>query len=118
TGVLVAPRDCVAVAVAAVKVFIRHGNRTDRKRARLKYLLDEWGFDRFLTETEKELGRPLRRVSNEAYVLPSPCDRWSHLGVHPQKQEGRFYLGLVLPVGRLTVEQLRGLARITDRYGS
>lgn len=118
TGVLVAPEDCVAVAAAAVWVFIRHGDRTDRKKARLKYLLDSWGFEKFLTETEKELGRPLRRVASDRYELAGTPDRWAHVGLHPQKQEGRFYVGVVLPVGRLTADQLRGLGRIADRYGS
>jgi ferredoxin-nitrite reductase len=118
TGVLVTPEECLSVTTALVKVFIRHGDRTDRKKARLKYLLDAWGFDRFLAETEKELGRPLRRVAADGYELPEPPDRWAHVGVHPQKQEGRFYVGVVLPVGRLTAAQLRGLARLTERYGS
>ncbi len=118
TGVLVPPDECVAVAAAAVRVFIRHGDRTDRKQARLKYLLDAWGFEKFLAETEQELGRPLRRVSPDRYELPDAPDRWAHVGVHPQTQPGRFYVGVVLPVGRLTAEQLRGLARIADRYGS
>jgi len=118
TGVLVAPEECVAVAAAAVRVFIRHGDRTDRKKARLKYLLDDWGFEKFLAETEKELGRPLRRVESDRYELAGAPDRWAHVGVHPQKQEGRFYVGVVLPVGRLSADQLRGLGRIADRYGS
>lgn len=118
TGVLVTPQECVAVAAAAVKVFIRHGDRADRKKARLKYLLDAWGFEKFLAETEKEVGRPLRRVAADRYEMPEAPNRWAHVGVHPQKQEGRFYVGVMLPVGRLTADQLRGLASIADRYGS
>ena len=48
TGVLVKPEDAVAVADAIVRVFIDHGDRTDRKKARLKYVLDAWGFEKFL----------------------------------------------------------------------
>lgn len=118
TGVLVPPGECVAVASAALKIFIRHGDRTDRKKARLKYLLDAWGFEKFITETEKELGRPLLRADEPSYQLASDIDRWGHVGVHSQKQEGRCYIGVVLPVGRLTADQLQGLARISDRFGS
>ncbi len=118
TGVLVTPGECVAVAAAAVRVFIKHGDRTDRRKARLKYLLDTWGFEKFLEEVEKEVGRPLRRVPSELYRLPVAPDRWAHVGVHHQKQEGRCYIGVVLPVGRLSNKQLRGLAGIADRYGS
>ncbi len=61
TGVLLKPDECVAVAGAVVRVFARHGDRTDRKKARLKSILDSWGFPRFTEEVEKEWGQPLRR---------------------------------------------------------
>ena len=66
TGVLVKPEDAVAVADAIVRVFIDHGDRTDRKKARLKYVLDAWGFEKFLAEVEAKLGRPLTRVPQRA----------------------------------------------------
>ena len=50
------------VAGAVVRVFIDHGDRTDRKKARLKYVLDRMGRDEFLKEVEKEYGAPLRRA--------------------------------------------------------
>ena len=60
------------MAAAIVRVFIRHGDRTDRKKARLKYVLDAWGFDRFLAEVEKEYGAPLREVSTRPLRAPEP----------------------------------------------
>ena len=48
TGVVLRPGDAVAVADAIVRVYIDNGNRTDRNKARLKYLLDDWGFARFV----------------------------------------------------------------------
>ena len=56
-GVYVKPEEAVAVADAIVRVFIDHGDRTDRKKARLKYVLDAWGLDKFLAEVEAKLGR-------------------------------------------------------------
>ena len=118
TGVLLKPEECVPVAAAIVRVFIDHGDRTDRKKARLKYVLDAWGFDKFLAESEKELGRPLRRA-DLARCTPAPADdRWAHVGFHPQKQDGQFYVGVVLPVGRMTSEQMDGLAEIAEWFGS
>lgn len=117
TGVLLRPEECVPVAAAIVRVFIRSGDRTDRKKARLKYLLDDWGFDKFLAEVESELGRPLRRVSEDRWDLPGRDDRWGHVGVHPQKQHGRYYVGVILPVGRMTADQMDGLAAIAERFG-
>jgi ferredoxin-nitrite reductase len=118
TGVLVKPEECVSVAAAIVRVFIAHGDRTDRKKARLKYLLDSWGFDRFLQETEGELGRTLRRFPLDGLDIKRRELRQAHLGVHPQKQPGRCYVGVVLPVGRMTADQMRVLANLAEHYGS
>ena len=118
TGVLLRPEECVPAAAAIVRVFIKNGDRTDRKKARLKYVLDAWGFPKFLAEVEKELGAPLRRVASERFDPPNRDDRWAHVGFHPQKQSGTFYVGVVLPVGRLTAEQVHGLAAIAERFGS
>jgi len=118
TGVLLKPAECVVVAGAIVRVFIAHGDRTDRLKARLKYVLDRMGHDAFVTEVEKEYGSPLRRVGT-AEIAPRPAvDKQGHVGVHGQKQAGLKYLGLVLPVGRLTTGQMRGLAEIAERFGS
>ena len=118
TGVLLRPEECVPVAAAVIRVFIRSGDRTDRKKARLKYVLDDWGFEKFVAEVEAELGAPLRRVSMDRCEPPGRDDRWGHVGIHAQKQPRRFYVGVVLPVGRMTVEQMHGLATIAERFGS
>ena len=118
TGVIVAPVDTTPVSDAILRVFIANGDRTDRNKARLKYVLDSWGFDRFLAAVEDQLGRPLTRVPAEALLPTPPQSRSAHIGVHPQKQQGLSYVGVVLPVGRITVERMRGLAAIADRYGS
>ncbi len=118
TGVLLTPDECVPVAGAIVRAFIQHGDRTDRKRARLKYVLERLGVEGFLTETEQHLGRPLRRAAAPADAGRAKVDRWGHVGWHPQKQAGLWYVGVTLPVGRLTAAQMRGLAEIAERYGS
>lgn len=118
TGVLLKPQECTPVATAVLKVFIAHGDRTDRKKARLKYLLDAWGFDRFLQEVEKQLGRSLTRCPLEANQTRYASDRAAHIGFHPQAQAGKSYLGVVLPAGRLTVKQLEGLAALSEQYGA
>ncbi|MGA0561550.1 NirA family protein [Ancylobacter sp. VNQ12] len=117
TGVIVRPEDATRVADAVVRVFIDNGDRTDRRKARLKYVLDAWGFEKFLAAVEDRLGAKLTRVPAEA-VAPRPeVDRLAHIGVYPQKQPGLNWIGVVLPVGRMTVEQMRGLARIARDLG-
>lgn len=117
TSVLVRPNECSEMSGAILKVFIRNGNRTDRKKARLKYLLDDWGFDKFMAEVEAELGRPLLRMEDDKLDFLDPENRFAHVGFHPQKQAGKSYVGLVLPVGRIMADQLRGIATIADKYG-
>ena len=117
TSVLVRPNECSEMSGAILKVFIRNGNRTDRKKARLKYLLDDWGFDKFMAEVETEIGRPLLRMEEDKLDFPDPENRFAHVGFHSQKQKGKSYVGLVLPVGRIMADQLRGIAAIADKYG-
>lgn len=120
TGVMLKPDECVPVAAAIVRAFIEHGDRTDRKKARLKYVLDRMGFEKFLKESERHLpsGPSLTRFPlADCDRRPEP-DRYGHIGFHPQKQDGLFYCGVVLPVGRMTSHQMRGLADISERYGN
>jgi ferredoxin-nitrite reductase len=117
TGVVVKPEDATKAADAVVRVFIEHGDRTNRNKARLKYLLDAWGLDKFLAEVEAKLGRKLDRVAGEAIAPRPPFDRTAHIGVHRQKQPGLNWIGVVLPVGRLTAGQMRGLAKIAHDLG-
>jgi ferredoxin-nitrite reductase len=118
TGLLLTPDECLPVAVAMVRVYIDHGDRTDRKKARLKYLLDCWGFEKFLDETQKRLPFPLRRFAVDQCEPRQPVTSQAHIGFHSQRQPGLWYAGIVLPVGRLSAVQLRGLAEIAERYGS
>ena len=117
TDVVVKPAEATQVADAVVRVFVDHGNRTDRTKARLKYVLDALGIDRFLDLVEEKLGGKLARVPAEA-IKPRPrYDRSAHIGVHAQKQAGLNWIGVVLPVGKLTVAQMRGLAKIAADLG-
>jgi ferredoxin-nitrite reductase len=117
TGIVVKPQEATRVADAIVRVFIENGDRTNRNKARLKYVLDAWGFEKFLAAVEDKLGGKLARV-DATQVKPRPqADRLAHLGVHPQKQAGLNWIGLVLPVGKLTVEQMRGIAALARDLG-
>ena len=117
-GLLLRPDQTVAVAVAMIRVFTANGDRTDRKKARLKYLIDKWGIAKFLEETEKLLAFPLMYFSAEQCQPRHAIDRAGHIGVHPQSQPGLVSIGVVVPVGRLPTAQMRALARIADEHGS
>ncbi len=117
TGVVVALNDSTAVADAIVRVFIDHGDRANRNKARLKYVLDAMGFEKFLELVEEKLGRALARVA-ASFVKPRPIvDRLAHIGVHAQKQDGLNWIGVWTPLGRMTPDQMRALARASRECG-
>ncbi|CCE09591.1 putative ferredoxin-nitrite reductase [Bradyrhizobium sp. STM 3843] len=117
TGIVVRPEEATAVADAIVRVFIETGDRTNRLKARLKYVLDSMGVDKFMEAVEAKLDRKLAHVPEEA-LLPRPeADRMAHIGVNKQKQVGLNWIGVVLPVGKLSCAQMRGLAKIAQDLG-
>ncbi|MFC6786271.1 nitrite/sulfite reductase [Halobaculum halobium] len=122
--VFVPPEDADAVAGGISALFNDHGDREDRYNARMKFLTDEWG-------TEK-----IRRVLQEDYVDfelqhagEDLRDEYSynsgrnddghhdHVGVHEQN-DGNYYVGLNVLVGRMGADDTRELARVADEYGS
>jgi ferredoxin-nitrite reductase len=116
-GVLVRPEDVLKVIIAVLRVYIANGNRSDRKKARLKHLLDTWSLEKYLTETEKLLGFQLHRSAEEPQASV-PAVAHSHVGVFPQKQNGLFYVGVAVPVGQVTPKQMIRLAELSEYYGS
>lgn len=117
TGVILKPEEATSVADAIVRVFSEHGDRTNRNKARLKYVLDAWGFEKFLAAVEDRLGRKLVRVPSSGVAQRPVYDRLAHIGVHPQKQPGLNWVGVVLKLGRLSPEQIRGLAKLSADFG-
>jgi ferredoxin-nitrite reductase len=117
TGLLVKPSECVAVAAAMLRVFNENGDRTNRKKARLKYLLEKWGVEKFLAETQKKLAFPLGRLPLEACEPRRPLLKHGWVGVYKQTQHRLNYLGLGVPVGRLTPKQMHHLADLAANYG-
>ncbi len=98
-----------------VSIFRDHGYRRLRNRARLKFLMADWGPERFREVLEKEyLGRAL--VDGPAPQPPSEHRR-DHVGVHPQ-QDGRFWVGVAPVAGRVSGTTLYAVAELAERHGS
>jgi len=117
TGVILKPDEAIPVADAILRVFIENGDRTNRNKARLKYVLDAWGFEKYLTAVEDKLGRKLTRIAPEAIEQRPVFDRLAHIGVHPQKQEGLNWIGVALKLGLMSPQQMRGLAKLSSDLG-
>jgi precorrin-3B synthase len=111
----VLPDEAAEVCRAITEIFRDEGNRTKRTRARIKFLVDEWGVERIRAEVEQRLGR-----SYPTSVEPAdPVDpHRDHLGIHPQVQAGLYYLGATTLRGRFTGDQMIAVADIADRFGS
>jgi len=113
--VWVTPDEVVALCEAILIVYRDHGLRANRQKARLMWLIDEWGVDKFRAEVEQQLGRSLAKAAPKDEIL---WDKRDHIGVHAQKQAGLNYVGLHVPVGRLYATDMFDLARLADVYGS
>jgi ferredoxin-nitrite reductase len=124
-GILVSPERLIDVIVAIVRIYIDHGDRTNRKRARMFYLLEDWGMEKYIAEIEKHLGFPLQKLPlDEAGRSPLeerrglPDAPHSHIGSFPQRQSGLNYVGVGLTAGQITPKQMQRLADLADNYGT
>lgn len=114
-GVFVAPEQVSAVWAGVIGIFRDYGYRRLRHRARLKFLVSDWGVEKFRQILETEyLGHAL--PDGPGPELPRNGRR-DHVGVFPQK-DGNFYVGFAPKVGRLDGDRLRLIADIAERHGS
>ncbi len=114
-GVFVTPEQLPDAWAGVTSIFRDYGYRRSRTRARLKFLVSDWGPERFREVLEKEyLGYPLP----DGPAPESPrARRRDHVGVTPLR-DGTFAVGFAPRVGRVSGSLLRELAELSDRYGS
>lgn len=108
---LIGPDEVLEVAEAAVRLHRDHGDRADRKHARLKYVLHERGAEWARAALSADLGREL--------LAPPPLPKLSvpeHLGWHEQG-DGRWWLGLAVPAGRIAGSWRTALREAVERFG-
>ncbi len=103
-----------------VEIFRDHGSRETRNRARLAFLIQDVGLPWFRNELERRVGQSLPRAGADL----RKGTHNDHLGIHPQKKTGAapeqklHSLGLLVPIGRITTAQMRGVADLAERYGN
>ncbi|MCP1310420.1 nitrite/sulfite reductase [Paenibacillus tyrfis] len=109
----VSPEEVLKVAIGVTTIYRDYGYREKRHHARLKFLVADWGPEKFKGKLIELIGEmPARGEDKTVGWKAAYFD-----GVHPQKQEGLNYIGLSVPVGRLSGDEFSELARIADAYG-
>ena len=112
--VLVKPTQVVEVTGAILRTFRELGYRHNRHHVRFRYLVERLGLEQVLVEVEKRLGYAMERYP---IAPPKPTAEEDFIGWFGQKQEGLWAVGVCVPLGRLTSDQVDGLAGIAERHG-
>ncbi|MBW8761379.1 MAG: nitrite/sulfite reductase [Microbacterium sp.] len=113
-GVFVTPDRVAEVWHGITQIFRDYGYRRLRNKARLKFLLADWGVEKFREVLETEyLESPLP----DGPAAPKPTSLGDHVGIHAQK-DGRFFVGAAPLVGRVAGSTLTALADLAEAHGS
>lgn len=129
--------ELLPITQAVCRIFARHGEKKNRNRARIKFLVADWGIEKFREEVFKERKTlptdprwtdflkdlhkldetPLKPISNKGKPASNPeLDEWLLHNVRTQKQSGYCTVSINLPLGDLTSNQARDLAKIAQKY--
>src|ERR687898_594608 len=110
--VFVRPEEAVEVTRGIAQVFGELGDRENRWTARMRYLVQELGPEGFREELEKRTSFELTLAGEDL----TKRYRGDHVGVHPQKEDGLFYVGLNVPVWRISSEKFVESERLAGEY--
>ena len=109
----VKPKDVLKVAEGVCTIFRDYGYREKRTRARLKFLVADWGAEKFKDKLLEFTGDMLSSGEDKL----SSWNASYYFGVHSQKETGKSYIGVNLPLGEITCDQLLELADVSEKYG-
>jgi NAD(P)H-nitrite reductase large subunit len=118
--VFVRPEDAAQLCAQITLIFRDHGSRESRTRSRLAFLIQDRGVTWFRAELERRWGRPLLKAGTDMRKK----HHVDHLGIQPQKRPhhhegpGLNYLGMLVPVGRISTAQMRAVADLAECYGN
>lgn len=112
--VFVKPEQILELMIAITGIFRDFGYRNKRTRARLKFLVADWGAEKFRETLIERLGwTPEPAIP---WAEPTGTVQQDHLGIQEQKQAGKFWIGTSIITGRVSGEQLYAAAEIADKY--
>lgn len=112
-GVFLAPEQAMEVLEGVTKIYRDHGYRKNRKHARYKYLVADWGAEKYRQVLEDEyLGYKLRDAEPLPGTIPGYQDK---LGIYLQK-DGKYCVGVPVVAGRITADQLDAVANVAQEF--
>lgn len=112
--VFITPEQVPDACRAITEIFRDYGYRERRNHARLKFLVADWGAEKFREVFIKHLGWEPEPA--DGWVYPTSPSR-DHIGVHAQKQPGLHWIGVAVLTGRLSAQKMLAAADIAERYG-
>lgn len=118
TFILLQPEECISVVAALAQVYLDNVDKNLPRKPRLKHLLQDKGVEWYLKQAQSYLPFNLSKLSKSTLNQNINTKSYHHLGVHPQRQPGLSYIGIVLPLGQISSEQLHACADLASKYGS
>ncbi|PST46058.1 ferredoxin--nitrite reductase [Bifidobacterium callitrichos] len=112
-NIFVTPDRVADVAEVICQVYRDYGYRRSRSKARLKFLVADWGAEQF----EDKVRESLPDLQTKGRSKVKGWNSGNALGVHRQKQDGYYYVGVSVPSGRITADDFRALTDVARNYG-
>lgn len=110
----------VTLCEAILRIFRDESDRKDRQKARLIWLVEQYGIPEFKDAIIKEMNSYNRNVisDNEQPIPTEKFERRELIGIHKQPQDGKFRVGVLVPAGRLSAEECFNIAYLADKYSN
>lgn len=117
TGILLQPEEIIQVLAALAQTYLNHIDTNNHPKSRLREIINNITIENYLQQVKENLNLDIFDITKKTLYTSTTPDDINHIGIHSQRQPGLYYMGIVLPLGRLETWQIRSLANIAKRYG-
>jgi ferredoxin-nitrite reductase len=117
TGIVFKPEKAITVLEALAETYLKHIDTKNRRKLRLREIINNITVKEYLHQVQENLNPDILKITKTPLRAFAPMREKTHIGTHSQRQTGLYYIGIVLPLGRLETWQIRGLTNIAKRYG-
>ncbi|MFN9169689.1 MAG: precorrin-3B synthase [Dolichospermum sp.] len=117
TGILLKPVETIAVLAALAETYLKHIDIKNSRKPRLREIINHITIEKYLHQVKEKLDPNTFNLEKTSLCASASVREKNLIGIHSQKQSGLYYIGIVLPLGRLETYQIRGLANLAKRYG-